>query len=339
MTSFAPAETLLWFLSFVSFALAARRFSPTTSLAFLRSAHEARGLKLAEALFFELSETLEAGIVPESDRWEALKALPPPWGRLSYSSVQELRRQGASLVPTLKRLRELARQQAESQKDARARSAQALAQACVCALLVPIFGGVLHLLLPGVSEAGVLWLFACFVASIFALAGALWMMAIADSARFGGLSADRRPWILGALCAGERFLALVRSGSPPDIAWVNTGEFLAADTPGLAQEWGHSVWSESALSETARRNPVLRVLSEAGTGIRRAIQVSLMEGKPCSERVEASLASLRADLRTTISHQLELVATRSLKPLFLCVAPSLMGLLAAGLYLSFLAAE
>ena len=80
--------------------------------------------------------------------------------------------------------------------------------------------------------------------------------------------------------------------------------------------------------------PALELLVEAGTSIRRAVQLSLMEGKPCSERVETALSALRRDLRSRIALEIEKVGPRALIPLFACVAPSLLGLLAWGLYLS-----
>jgi hypothetical protein len=76
----------------------------------------------------------------------------------------------------------------------------------------------------------------------------------------------------------------------------------------------------------------------AGTSIRKVIQVSLMEGRPCTERVESALQALRQDISAQIERELSLLATRALKPLFCCVAPALLGFLAMGLYLGWVEA-
>ena len=223
----------------------------------------------------------------------------------------------------------------KSLREARARSAQAVSQAALCAFLVPIFGATLQLLLPGLENHTMAWVAGCAVALLWAGTGALWMLVIADRARWGGLAAERRPWIAAALCAGERFLALLRSGRPADLAWSETQNELERDVSGLSRLWGYSVWvSESVVSTTRTHSETEVALARAGTSIRRAVQVSLMEGKGCSERVEAALISLSQEIRSSRERELELVGTRVLKPLFICVAPSILALLAWGLYLS-----
>jgi len=329
----------LWILSILLFLVSSRELLRDSSGSGVwsrweQARRELRGLRQVEVLLLELEETLEAGIVPEPDRWERLRSLPAPWGRLTGASLEELRRQGAAVLPTLRRLRELARDQIRSSQDARARSAQALAQAAVCTLLVPLFGASLHLLLPGVSEQSIPWLIGCGLALLVSGSGAIWMLSIAERARWGGLEPELRPWMLGALCAGERFLALVRSGQPADLAWVCSCEFLSQEVEGLASRWGHSVWEESPGARSLAPESTARLLVEAGTSIRRAVQLSLMEGKPCGERVETALRALREDVRARVALEVEKVATRALKPLFVCVAPSLLGLLGWGLFLS-----
>ncbi|MGZ3707838.1 MAG: hypothetical protein ACXWPM_03265, partial [Bdellovibrionota bacterium] len=87
-------------------------------------------------------------------------------------------------------------------------------------------------------------------------------------------------------------------------------------------------------AEDAARPPgATASLAEAGRAIRKAVQVSLMEGRPCAERVESALQALRSEIQAWVDRELALLGTRSLKPLFLCVAPALLGLMAFGLYL------
>jgi hypothetical protein len=214
-------------------------------------------------------------------------------------------------------------------KEARARSSQALAQALVCAALVPLFGGMLYLLLPGVTERRWAWCAGCVAALGLAAAGALWMLGMAEAARWGGIHRSRRGWVLGAQCAGERFLAFVRAGTPADLAWEQACALLP---PGLAARWGHSVWQGAPAGE--RLEPAAAVVAGAGDALRKAVQLSLMEGRPCTERAETALAALRKDVATQIERELAMLGTRALKPLFACVAPALFGLLVFGLFLS-----
>jgi hypothetical protein len=93
--------------------------------------------------------------------------------------------------------------------------------------------------------------------------------------------------------------------------------------------WGHSVWTSSEVSRTG----AVVVIAETGGAIKKAIHVSLMEGRSCMERVEGLLAAFRKDFRAQVERELTLLSTRALKPLFLCVAPALIGLLAIGLFL------
>jgi hypothetical protein len=290
-------------------------------------------LKQVTALLHELHETLESGVVPDPGRWSLLAELPMPWGELAASSLGELRAQGGAVLPTLKRLRELAESHQATIRTGKARAAQALAQVWVCAAMVPLFGAALYQLLPGVDEHPLTWALGCVVAVAWAGAGALWLLAMAEKARWAGLSVEQRPWLLVVQCAGERFLAMLRGGSPPDLAWAGACELLQAQARPLAALWGHSVWQESSrvavLSDSA-----VKVMASAGNELRKGIQVSLMEGRPCAERAELVLQALRKNLESLVERELGLLGTRAMKPLFLCVAPALLGLLCLALALS-----
>jgi len=279
----------------------------------------------------EIEETLMAGLVPAADRWESLKTLPNPWRDLAVDSLMELRSSGGSLLPTLKRLRNLAEEHHLALADARAKAAQAFAQALACSVLVPILGGALYALLPGVGQSSRLWLLGCGVALILTGIGSLWLFHMAETARWGGLAVEHRPWVLSSQCAGERFLALVRGGTPPDLAWTKACELLAQGSIGLSLAWGHSVWeTPRSLFKGLAEQSIVSV----GGSIRKAVQVSLMEGRPCVERVETALSALRQEIKAQIDRELSLLATRALKPLFVCVAPALFGLLVFGLWLA-----
>ncbi len=162
--------------------------------------------------------------------------------------------------------------------------------------------------------------------------GALWLIHMSEVARWGGLLVKNRSWVLSSQCAGERFLALLRTGTPPDLAWAGALELLTKDSRELALAWGYSIWDTS--NSSSQTNPAEMAILAAGSSIKRSIQVGIMEGRPCVERVETVLKSLRQEMKALVERELGLLATRALKPLFICVAPSLFGLLFFGLWLA-----
>ena len=283
------------------------------------------------SVFQEMEDTLLTGLALGEECWKALSRVAEPWRTLALDSLKHLRDSGSALLPTLKRLRVLAEEQRVALIDARAKSAQALAQAVACASLVPLLGGSLYFLLPGVQQAWRCWGLACGWAFLMTIFASTWLFRLAEEARWGGIPFARRVWVLAAHCAGERFLALIRSGVPPDVAWMQSIAFLKQNSPDLSWVWGHSVW-ESPLEGTGK--PAERVIMNAGTSIRKAIHVSLMEGRPCAERVESVLLALRHDMKAQVERELAILSTRALKPLFFCVAPALLGLLTYGLWLA-----
>lgn len=323
---------LLWTSCLICFFLSLKILF--RELAFLSGgvgfARQRRILQRVADLLREIEDTLTAGMIPNQQLWLELGKCPEPWGPLAFESLQELRRSGGSLLPTLQRLRALAEEQIAALADAGAKSSQAFAQAGACSALVPLVGGALYQLLPGIAQQSWSWWIACGVALILTGIGAVWLLCMADAARWGGILSENRGWVLGAQCAGERFLALVRSGVPPDLAWGKACEFLSQNTKTLAATWGYSIWDIPNMKVKGRAE---QVIVQVGVSIRKAVQVSLMEGRPCSDRVESVLLAMRQDLKALRERELSLLGTRALKPLFVCVAPALMGLLFFGLWI------
>jgi len=307
-------------------------------------------LQTVSNILREIEDTLLAGMIPARERWALLQRLPVPWGRLAGESLNELRSSGGSLIPTLRRLRDLAEAQRVALSDARARTSQASGQAFACSMLVPALGTALYLLLPTVQEHAKVWILGCCLAIMLTGLGALWLLHLAEVARWGGLAVKNRTWVLSSQCAGERFLALLRAGTPPDLAWTGALELLAKDSRDLALAWGYSIWEPARKisqfsgefrgefsgrgSARFKGGAAELAIIAAGDSIKKSIQVSTMEGRPCVERVENILKSLRQEMKSLVEHELGLLATRALKPLFICVAPSLFALLSFGLWLA-----
>jgi hypothetical protein len=302
-------------------------------------------LQMVSNVLREIEDTLLAGMIPSVDRWALIQKLPLPWGRLASESLNELRATGGSLVPTLRRLRDLADAQLAALSDARARTSQASGQALACAMLVPALGAALYFLLPILREHTRNWILACCLAVLLTGLGALWLLRMAEAARWGGLSIKNRSWVLSSQCAGERFLAFLRTGTPPDLAWNGALALLSTDSQELALAWGYSIWEAGqnqdhkqghsrGYSQGYSHGPTETAILGAGNSIKKAIQVSIMEGRPCIERVETILKALRQELKSLVERELGFLATRALKPLFICVAPALFGLLFYGLWLA-----
>jgi hypothetical protein len=291
-----------------------------------------RGLRAsltrASSRFRELEDLLSSGLLPPAERWAELKTLGEPWGDLAFESLTELRSRGGALLPTLRRLRGLADEQSRDLLEGRARSSSALAQALTCAGMAPLFSLALYFLMPGLSEHRSLWLALSSVALGLSALGALWLVRMAESARWAGLSGRDRPLLFQAYCAGEKILAQLRSGQPPDIAWSQALETFRGHGSGLSLHWSPSIWAEAR--PPGKGPAALLALVTAGESIRKAIQCSLMEGRPSADRIESAVAGLRSEVRAAVERELSLLSTRALKPLFLCVAPSLLGLLASG---------
>jgi hypothetical protein len=161
--------------------------------------------------------------------------------------------------------------------------------------------------------------------------GALWLLSMAEQARWGGLRVSVRPWALEGAVAGERFISLLRAGLPPDLAWARVCEGIRVRAPGLAEVWGHQLFGGVPDSPEATQGDLF---TDCGVSIRRSVQTSVMEGRPCSERIEQVVESFRRQWRDQVDRELSLLGTRALKPLFACVAPSLLGLLAFGMALA-----
>jgi hypothetical protein len=216
-------------------------------------------------------------------------------------------------------------------EEARAKSSQALAQCLICFLLAPLLGGALYLLIPEIEQNSKTWLSACLLSLSWTSIGGLWLLQQSENARWGGLSPSRRKWTLLAECSGEQFLALLRSGTPPDLAWTQACQYLTEEAPDLSLIWGNSIWDPS---DNLLKSRAEQILSAFGSSLKKAIHLSLMEGRPCTERVEGALQALRQNMKAQVERELSLLSTRALKPLFVCIAPALLGLLLFGIWLA-----
>jgi len=279
-------------------------------------------------------ETLASGCLPDDQDWKSLKSQPAPWGVLITDSLVRLRSQGASLIPTLRRFRELVASHEKNLRQGQARASQALAQAMVCAFMIPLFSSVLYLMVPGVDEKRSFWFVLSFLACVWGGCASLWMLSMSEVARWGGLKKSEQPWVLEALSFSERLLASLKAGSAPDHAWSESTMMLSS---GLVCLWGADIWQESsegACSLSGPKNFRESILT-LGSRLRSAIQVSLMDGTPAEDRLVSVADSFKVEMAAFQERELSLLPARAMKPLFLCVAPAVLSLLVTALVLSF----
>jgi hypothetical protein len=281
----------------------------------------------------DLREKLESGWLPSSEEWGSLAELDSPWGGLAVECVGELRENGIPIVPTLRRLEKAMSDQKQAEAEARARSAQAWGQAVVCGAIVPLISMALYFLVPGLSEVGMAWWICTAAALVLDLVAMTWMLQLSEDARWAGLSRERRAWWSASFCFGERLLGALRGGMPGDLAWSKALPQLHRQAATLVPHWGADLWSDAPAGD-ARLETSARSIIALGGVLKKAIQASIFEGRGCSDRIESALEALRVELECEVERQMQLLSTRALKPLFLCVAPSVLLLLAIAFWLS-----
>ena len=292
-------------------------------------------LRKVKDLIQDLEDLIQSGVLPRTERWEALRDLPAPWSPVLSESLLELRSCGGAVLPTLKRMHQLARSHEKTLLESRARSAQAWAQAWIGVALIPLFSATLYVFLPGLEFSRFEWFSISLISLLPGLAAALWILRLSEIARWGGLSSEERSWILPVLCFGERILALLQSGNASDVAWTRSLEALP---PALQAEWRGSIF-EPGPPQQARSGTLSESLHSLGPQVKRAIHASLIEGRPCFERIELVLQGFQIEMKAHQDRELQLLATRALKPLFVCVAPAIFLLVISGLFMSFQSVE
>ena len=220
--------------------------------------------------------------------------------------------------------------QAEGLMEARARTTQAFSQALTGMGLVPLFGFTLYEMMPGIDSSGSGFLLLIAGGSVYASFSAVWILNLAEEARYGGLPLSQRQWLLSVPAALERMLSLIAGGMPPDLAWRKQHEELGFRDPSLAALWGSEVW-QSARDTGAGGESVSDLVLGVGREVKKTIQLALLEGRSCFDRIESISRSHQHDVRLKIRERLEVLPSRCLPPLFLFVLPPVFVLLAVAL--------
>lgn len=276
---------------------------------------------------FNFQEILESGWVPPEEEWQKIAALPEPWGSFLAETIKHLRSQGASVVPTLKRIRKTADWLSHTLKDARARASQSISQAGLAFLMIPLVSFLFYETLPGISQHLTEWLGLSFVAAAVVLFGLKKLVILSQEAAWGGLTKNQQPWVVLTFCFLEHLLSNVRTGLPADLAWTEAIKLVHIREPDLSHLWGVNLWDTEI--DTEKNNLYVRQAQK----LRTVIQVNIMDGKPLLERLEAHIATFQIEVEDQVRLELEKLPQRTLKILYLYVAPAVITLMAYGFYL------
>lgn len=327
----------LWISTYLCLFLGVQQLRPLwiKLKVFLSQNREIQLLRLAVEHLRLIQEMLESGLVPGPEVWEKIRSFPKPWGQMLFVSLSELRNQGAPVLPSLTRMQKNLEEQVEFIQDAKVKSSQAFGQAILGLVLVPLFSAVLYFLMPGIQEEIREFLMLTVVAFLWSSIAFIWMMSMSDRARFGNMRNENRKWWVSVNSTLERILALISTGLPPDLAWRRAMEELSLTDPSLLKEWKLQVWDTDFKTSTPFENECERLISGVGIEVRRSIQTSLVEGRPCMDRIESIQRAFLLDLRSRVSKELNLLPQRCLKPLFLCVLPSIFLLMLGSFFISF----
>jgi hypothetical protein len=286
-----------------------------------------------------LKEMLETGMVPEAEEWQKIKNFPEPWGQALFLSFSELRAQGAAVVPTLTRALRTLDEQVELIQEGKVKSAQSMGQAYIGLILVPLFALVLWFAVPELQSTLrdflLIVLFSFFLSSL----AFIWLIQVVENARYGNIRKSNRAWLVSVNVCLERLNALICTGMPGDLAWRKMVEELSVSSVNsnrkLALTWKSNVWDPDFILKSEDHSECERLILQVGTEARRSIQTSLIEGRPCLERIESVHRNFLLDLKLAIGRELSLLPNRCLKPLFVFILPSVMVLLFGSLALCF----
>jgi hypothetical protein len=292
-----------------------------------------RGLEVLFQQMQEWEDQLGGGQLPDFYSLHELESVDPQQVQTILSLLESLRSSGSPLIPVLRRLKVLAKDQWETLHFSHSRIAPARAQAWVGAgmvlLLIPAF----EVLIPELRTDVFAWRLGGMALLVLAMIGAAWTLGIAEKTRWGGLSGKWQALSLHLPLEMEKLLSQIQTGQAPERAWNEFERGLLLDYPELVEVW-HQESSLSGSIRNSRFQKTPEIFLKIGSQVRSAIELSIFEGRPCLERIQSVNDGLLTELRARIQKEVELIPSRTLKPLFLCLAPALLGILAWALILT-----
>lgn len=275
-----------------------------------------RRLEISQVTIQSWIDQLESGQLLEPEHWQKLFELSDPWRSLLPQTLKRLREDGASILPSLRRVRQTLEEELSWLQEARIQVSQTQAQSVVGLFMV--FGsiGISIFLIPEVRDEKAIFAFISAVSIATSAASGYWIQVLCERARFANLPVEKRSWLSSVQFLQEQFISSLETGLPPDLAWLEVQKTLSERAPELV-----TLWSDAPPSHTGDQKTI-QAIRRLGLEISRTIQISRDEGKSCSERVGVLFQNFRLEWRAIVNQELRKLPTRSLKPLFLCTLPA-----------------
>lgn len=293
-------------------------------------------LRSLEVLFQQMQEwedQLGGGQLPDFYALQELESVDPKQVQTILSLLESLRSSGSPLIPVLRRLKILAKDQWETLQFSNSKVAPARGQAWVGAGMVMLLIPAFEVLIPELRTEVMAWRLGGAVFLLLGLIGAAWTLAIAERTRWGGLRGKWQALSLSLPLEMEKLLSQIQTGQAPERAWNEFERGLLLDYPELVELWHKGTPSFESF-KSLEHQKIPEIFLKMGSQVKSAIELSIFEGRPCLERIQSVNDGLLTEVRARIQKEVELIPTRTLKPLFLCLAPSLLGILAWALLLT-----
>ncbi len=287
-------------------------------------------------LLLDIQEEIQTGFAVSDQAWDRLAQQKHWIAKLAHASLISLRKSGAEILPSLRRFVDLTNFSEECRVLADGKSAQARSQAWICAGLIPVEAIAVYTLFPEGLKSWSLWGTGFIVAFGLCASAGYWVHGLAGKASRGGLRASEAQWPIQGLACGEELLALIRAGTPGDLAWSQAVDRLLVYEPSWVEHWSPQLWADSGEEKAKVKGVGLRFETlRLGPRLQSAIFRSVAEGMGVVERIEGALGAFRIQMRGEMEAQLQRLPSVCLLPLFSLVLPATLGFLAWSLYLGF----
>ncbi len=281
----------------------------------------------------DLKSRLEVGLSLPENWGSAVQSLPTPWGGVLFECVDQLRKRGASIIPVFDRFKGLIELSHQTLAEAHALAAPARAQIWICFLLVPITGAGLYALLDVISADSALWFCVVLFSMSWSVLGAYFLSREIDLIFSVGLNASQKDWPIWLMAGAEKLMSQIKAGEPADRGWNQTLETLAQHSSLLADFWGPFRFETRHSYETDEFKSLPFWVSDFREQLLISIRASLFDGRPCLDRIGASIQAFQINWSSELKKGLSTLPTRAIKPLFLFVLPSVLSLLVVAMAL------
>ena len=270
-----------------------------------------------------IRDSLKAGVFPGIEAFDRWGSGIPVEFVFPAQVIVDLRSQGAPILPSLERLIQSIGFQLETLRQCQVRSAPAKAQALLMVAMIPMLSVVLVFMFPQIQSQFVVWTLITGLSLGISAVGMFWIWKMIQKALRAGQSIENWQQIQSFISWMNSVESEVLRGVSADLAWSHSYQRVMSSTQIMGI---HSqVWDEHKPENSDIRSAVI--------SFQKSIQLSLMEGRPCLERLSTTIFDFREKVRSQVMRELEILPTRILMPLFLTLAPAVLFLLVSALWM------